>query len=550
MENPSMKIIYCSNPQGSLSQIYTLLKETIADIYIISGNLLDTPFYSHDLAHEYEMLQNTLLTLKKPDDPQPLTDFAASLSAHTATPANLKSKCEQYQTLTARAIESIKKKYAMLEKILSTKPYARIYILPGHDDINPAETDVHERSIHHAAISADPFAIAGFGGGCFHSPSFPESLRLYNKIRRYEEDIHAFLSETRPDIIFSHLPPAGIFNNSPQSSESLKSYCSDNDVLLCISGYAHDDWGFINENGTTFIHAPSFGSDISGSEHACDGGFFYEIDLCSDRISRCTLQKLVKDRVYDIASYSISENTVTEDIIDDKRYNALKHGQPFDTRTEKYEHIPEIRRFKDIRNFFKIYQTEHTEKKISQLVSALEQMGDEFSDVALDLVGSANLGLAQKSSDLDMVLYIRSPEQACFDEETVCDRFGHAETRIREILKDTVEFEIIDTINLDLVEESIRELDYTSSSLQRFIVYRSMCRPVNYRVIAPAEDLLNSNMSLRREIEETMSEYLQVFGTTKDTTKSFDKYRMRIRTLGVDIPEILEKKIRNFLQKD
>ncbi|HQO01050.1 MAG TPA: nucleotidyltransferase domain-containing protein [Spirochaetota bacterium] len=545
-----MKIIYCSNPQGSLSKIYTLLKETIADMYIISGNLLDTPFYSHDLAHEYEMLQNTLLSRRSSDDPQPLTAFAASLSANKATPATLKNESEQYLTLTARATESIKKKYTMLEKILSTKPYARIFILPGHDDINPAETDVQERSIHYTAISAAPFTIAGLGGDSFHSPSFPESLCLYNDTSKYEEAVHAFLSETHPDIIFSHLPPSGVFKNSPRSSESLKLYCRDNDVLLCVSGYAHDDWGLITENDTTFIHAPSFGSDINGGEHHGDGGFFYEIDMPDDRISRCKLQKLVKDRVYDIASYSISGNTVTESIIDNNRYNALKNGQPFDIRTEKYEHIPEIRRFKDIRNFFKIYQTEHTEKKISQLVSALEKMGDEFSDVALDLVGSANLGLAQKSSDLDMVLYIRSPEAACFDEETVCDRFGHAEERIREILKDAVEFEIIDTINLDLVEESIRELDYTSSSLQRFIVYRSMCRPVNYRVIAPAEDLLNSNMSLRREIEETMSEYLQVFGTTKDTTKSFDKYRMRIQTLGVDIPEVLEKKIRNFLQKD
>jgi len=545
-----MKIIYCSNPHGSLPAIYTLLKETIADLYILSGNILDTPFYSADLAREYEMLQNTLLTKRGPGQQIPLSDFAASLSASRTASSDMQEECGHYLMLTEKATEGMQKKYTMLERILSTKPYVPVYVLPGHNDMDFIGTSLKDRDLHAGTIVMDSVKISGFGGGDLYSHTFPESICRYTDHNKYEDDVLSFLSKSQPDIIVSHVPPSDIFNDSSHSSSSLQSYCEGNDVLLCLTGMAHTDKQITKEYNTTFINAPSFGSVETDTGITREGGFFYEIEVSSNQISRCTLRKLVKERVYDIASYSITGNTVSENIIDAKRFDALKQELPLDSLTERYEHIPEIKRFKDIRNFFKIYQTEHTENKISQLITALEKVGTEFSDVALDLVGSANLGLAQKSSDLDMVLYIRSSEQACYDEDTICDRFSQAEQRIREILDSTVEFEIIDTINLDLVEESIRDLDYDNSSLQRFVVYRSMCRPVNYRVIAPVEDLLNSNIFLRREIEETMSEYLQVFGTTKDTTKSFDKYRTRIRTLGVDIPEVLEKKIRNFLQKD
>jgi hypothetical protein len=165
------------------------------------------------------------------------------------------------------------------------------------------------------------------------------------------------------------------------------------------------------------------------------------------------------------------------------------------------------------------------------------------------LVGHHNIGVAQKSSDVDMVLYIRGGGM-CLDEEEICSRFGEVEEKIRSILGDSCEFEIIDHVNLDLVEQSIIEGESESPVLQRFVVYRGMCRPVNYRVLAPVEDMLNANPTLRREVEQGMSEYLQVLGTTKDTTRSFDKYQARLKSMGVEIPEPLAKKIRAFLGRE
>ena len=43
-----MKLIYLTDIHGSFSRVYNLLNETIADAYIISGDLIDMPFYSID----------------------------------------------------------------------------------------------------------------------------------------------------------------------------------------------------------------------------------------------------------------------------------------------------------------------------------------------------------------------------------------------------------------------------------------------------------------------------------------------------------------------
>jgi hypothetical protein len=203
---------------------------------------------------------------------------------------------------------------------------------------------------------------------------------------------------------------------------------------------------------------------------------------------------------------------------------------------------------KDYKNFFRIYQTKETEHKVETLAKALESLSGEYRNIALDLVGSTNIGIAQKGSDVDMVLYIREGD-ACLDDDEICSRFDEVEQRIRDLVGGVCDFELIDRINLGLVEESIRKRDCESPVLQRFVVYRGMCRPVNYRIIAPVEDMLNADEFLRSEAEKSMSEYLQVFGTTKDTNRSFDKYLTRLKTMGVEIPQVVANKIRMFLQK-
>jgi len=80
-------------------------------------------------------------------------------------------------------------------------------------------------------------------------------------------------------------------------------------------------------------------------------------------------------------------------------------------------------------------------------------------------------------------------------------------------------------------------------------VYRSFCRPVNYRLLAPVEDLLNRNISFRKQVEENMRSYLRVLAASSDTRKSFEKYLTRLKTAGVVIPDEMMRRIETLLQK-
>ena len=47
-----MKIIYVTDIHGAFERVQTLLSETLADIYIIAGDLIDIPFYNMSSGHQ------------------------------------------------------------------------------------------------------------------------------------------------------------------------------------------------------------------------------------------------------------------------------------------------------------------------------------------------------------------------------------------------------------------------------------------------------------------------------------------------------------------
>lgn len=46
-----MKIIYLTDIHGSFSRVYELLIETVADVYIVAGDLIDIPFLQSGLGN-------------------------------------------------------------------------------------------------------------------------------------------------------------------------------------------------------------------------------------------------------------------------------------------------------------------------------------------------------------------------------------------------------------------------------------------------------------------------------------------------------------------
>jgi len=84
----------------------------------------------------------------------------------------------------------------------------------------------------------------------------------------------------------------------------------------------------------------------------------------------------------------------------------------------------------------------------------------------------------------------------------------------------------------------------------RFVAYRAVCRPINYRIIAPVEDLLNQDMEFRSEIEGSIRSYFKIFINTSQHTRSFKKYESRIKAIGINLPESIRMKIKAYFQQD
>ena len=244
--------------------------------------------------------------------------------------------------------------------------------------------------------------------------------------------------------------------------------------------------------------------------------------------------------------HSLKNGKWTEQMIDQERYNARKRDDNYDMKIPKLSHIPEIELFKEIKHFFRMYQTKETEERVKLLEKTVMDLQPEFGSLAMDLVGSVNIGMSQKSSDIDLVLYLRCGLE-CGDTIHHCNHFAKVIDRLKQTLNTEYRFEIIDCINLDTVEQSILAKNYECETTQRFVAYRSICRPINYKVIAPLEDMLNEDMEFRMEMEGSIRSYFKIFATTSRHINSFDKYVARLSAIGIKVPSFIKKKIREYL---
>jgi hypothetical protein len=290
------------------------------------------------------------------------------------------------------------------------------------------------------------------------------------------------------------------------------------------------------------------------SGNVAEGGFYYSIKVEHERVTGIVFRKFGNGRIYDVADYYIEGGKLREVIIDQERYDALKLGKNYDEKEIKDSHIPEITLYNEIKKFYRKFQTQEAEERIDVLEEVTSLIEDKLhANIAVDVLGSVNFGISRSDSDLDIVLYLRCEgdyrecDGKCHGGSKVCSFLKDAEEMVAEILKDRYEYQIIDTVDLNLVEESIREKNYECGTLQRFVFYRSICRPINYRVIAPLEDMLNKDMIFRKEIEGSLQIYFRIFAATSRHIKSFMKYEARLADLGVKLPDLIREKVKLYL---
>lgn len=555
-----MKLIYCTDIHGDFDDVKNLLLETVADVYIIGGDLIDIPFYNMDTAVRYHELQSYFHALRRKMDKNDILmeDFVDILLEMPDVPDELQDKGTKYQQYTIRARRVMQQKYKVLENIISLKPQSKILCLPGNYDMDLKYTSLHERDLHLHWYEIDGLRIAGYGGADVWTAGIPERYIVQYKagigVNDRQNEMYNYFKAVKPDIIATHQPPHGIHDRisfkGPSGSPALRTYCNNSSAFLCLTGHIHNEWGFEENEGTIFLNPSNFGDVVKLNGDIAEGGFFYSVEIDGGRVTGVIMKKLAAGRIYDITEYKNNSGKWIECIIDENRYDALRGNRNYDITARRVSHIPEIKLFNDIKQFFKLFQTQETDERVDaleQVARSLEsRLGD---DIAMDLVGSANVGLSQPSSDIDFVLYLRCGYE-CQGDYKKCPNFVMAENLLKETLKDVYRFEIIDCVNLATVEKGIREKDYENEEIQRFVAYRSICRPINYRVIAPVEDMLNADMEFRNEIEGSIRSYFRIFVTTSQHIRSFDKYENRLRSIGIHLPESIRKKIQKYLQGD
>jgi uncharacterized protein len=566
-----MRIIYLTDIHGAFEKVKNLLYETVADVYVVSGDLIDIPFYNMESAINYHELQSYFNALRRRmgkenmvledfvDDlmemPVIMDDIAGKMLDLPEKPDDIHDMGAKYQQYTIRARRVMQQKYKVLENMLSVKQVARCFCLPGNYDMDLKYTSLHERDLHLHWYSVDNIKIAGYGGADIWTAGIPERYIVNYKAGIGTDDrkneMYNFFKAVKPDIIVTHQPPHGVHDRitfiGPSGSPALRTYCENNNVLLCMTGHIHNDWGLNVIENTIYLNPSNFGEVTTIYGEVAEGGYFYQIELEENEVQRIFFRKLVDQRIYDLADYTKTADKWHEEIIDNDRYNAIKKHENYDLKIQKYSHIPEIDLFNDIKQYFRMFQTQETEVRVDMMERAIKQLEGNLEGIAMDVVGSVNVGLSQPSSDIDVVLYLRCNSE-CKSMWARCTHFKNAERMLRESIGVENKFEIIDCIDLSIVEKSIREKNYECETTQRFVAYRSICRPINYRVIAPLEDMLNEDLLFRKELEGSIRAYFKIFVTTSQHIRSFDKYEARLKSIGIKLPRYIRKKIQEYLQ--
>ncbi len=555
-----MRMICVTDIHGDFSRLQALLYLTVADVYIIVGDLIDIPFYTMDSAVRYHDLQTFFHALRTRTGRSgaSLEDFVEGLLDSPDIPDSVQTKGALYQQYTIRARRVMQQKYKVLENILSTKPSARILCLPGNYDMDLRFTALHERDLHLHWHQIGSLKIAGYGGADVWTMGIPERyiVRYRAGIGANERnnEMYRFFKAIKPDILITHQPPYGIHDRipsqGPSGSPSLRAFCENHPVQLLLSGHIHNQWGFCFADETVFLNPSNFGevTKITG-EDVSEGGFFYGLDIEGKQVERIVLQKLVEERIYDVAEHILANGRWAETVVDRDRYEALQRRENVDRKTTKYSHIPEIALYNELKRFYRLFQTPETRERVERMEEVARLMEEKIrGDIAMDILGSVNVGMSRSDSDIDFVLYLRC-DGTCDVMPEHCAKHAQARDMIQGILGGVYRAEIMDCVDLNVVEKSIREKNYECEPTQRFVAYRSICRPVHYRVIAPVEDLLNEDIEFRKELEGSVRSYFQIFATTSQHVRSFRKYEDRLGAVGIKLPASIRDKVRQYLQE-
>jgi hypothetical protein len=390
--------------------------------------------------------------------------------------------------------------------------------------------------------------FAGYGGAKVQTPGLPDHLQVPFREKHHNGHITSeaveFFQRVDPDVLVLHEAPYGYLDTLPGyghgGSIGIRNYIDETRVKLVLSGHYHEHWGALEADGTTFMNPSNFGRTVEVSRTR-PGGYFLDLLLEGKEIRAASLRQIDLGTIFDVLDYRWDEGVMSTIILDEKRYAGMGGKIP------RVQHTRPIRQLQRIKSFFLGYETPETLDLVKELRSIYREIQKQGMDVAFDLLGSLSFGMADRDSDMDVVVYLR--ERDCvLDDIDTCKIPRPLATVFKALEERNLNVEVCDSLDLDRISRAIESEDREDGQLERFVFYRTVCRPINLRLIKSVENLLLQKESFRNEVEKGMNEHLQILVTSVRHVKSFAKYKARLQERGIVMAPDVEQAIRNYLR--
>jgi uncharacterized protein len=543
-----MRIVYITDLHGSLQPLGSLLGRTKADLYIVAGDLLKGAFRSsRNFFRFQELTQRFSLRQCRYRGEVVTRVFVESRLAAKDSDREERRRAREYLRLHDQARQTMEHYFLAMEEIFSSFPEKRIFVLPGNYDMNLTTTALKERDLHRRVRSVNGLRIAGYGGARGDTPGIPEDLKVHFREQtvsgRLVSEPRDFFSEARPDVAVLHMPPFGLLDvlrsYGNLGSVGVREYVDDCSPPVVLCGHMHENWGVVRQGRTIVANPSNFGTipNILGMR---GGGYFFDFIMDGPSYQVGTLRQFQRGRLYDVVDYPLrKDGSLRSLVVDPDRLRIMGHEKAVVRKG-----LRQIRDFKRVRDFFRRYETEESRKRIEGLRQVYRELKGRGEDVAFDVLGSVNFGMSEPGSDVDLVVYRRCPCGEAFPDSCPMPR---ALSACFQGLGKSYKIDVTDCVNLNKVEDSIRDGDADCPALQRFVLYRSICSPINLRLIRETENLLLEKPGLRKKVEYLLKDYLHLLVLSHSHIMSFKKYESRLQAQGARIPVGIEDKLRAYL---
>lgn len=548
-----MRIVSVSDLHGSIERLELLLEFTNADMYLLTGDLLYNPFDNLEELERYYMAQAEVRRWRGSSQVSvPL--FVRNV--YSRLDAVRQAIARDYLALSEVAARAMQRRYRQLERLTEIRPRTPIYFIPGNYDMDLRATALAPRQLHKREVTNAFGRLAGYGGAPVFTSGVPEHLAIqFREARRQRPGAYSEPYETLrafdPDIAVVHVPPLGLQDGSPSrgfGSWGIREFLDQSQrCKLLVCGHVHTGWGVARAGQCWVVNSGNFGQVVEGSGYR-RGGYFAEIEYDPIRgVQRVILKLLQHNKIWHLIDYTAgADGRIREEIVDPKRVQQLRSRPIVASEVEASggaDEMPSqaLEHYNQVKLFLRRFETAASEQRIDDLRDIIELARARGTEIAFDLLGSVNMGQSTELSDVDAVLYIADDPANNRYKPTFWPEI------VNEVTGGRYELDFTDIIDLWEVRDAIGAGDDKNEALQRFVIYRTIGRPVNVRTLRRYDDMLLEAGDLRSRIQRDLRRDIELMAGTYAQNKSFEKYMARLQEKGVRIPARIRARVHRYL---